>query len=276
VRAAQSSVRLPITASYSIGHYNPGLEDGPDALLAALFGPGHARVDVPFRPRRGDESSLRRDLPGLTAAVRASSDTPVVALLGECSLAPAVLAGVQQRLGTSRVGCLYVDAHGDVNTPQTSLSGFIGGMPLAAICGRWRGSWLAEAAGLVPVGEELCVLVGARDLDPAETEYLEGSNLAAVADLQTALEVLPSDAPIHLHFDLDVMDPSVNRGVDLGVPGGWSVADVRDGLRSVLSSGRTAAVSVAWGIPSLDTLEGDGVRACAQALLPLLGQADPS
>jgi arginase len=259
-----------VLACFSYGFFNPGLEEGPPALADALLGPGTPRVDVPFAPGLGDDAALRRGLPLVAAAVRESTDPPTLAILGECTIAPAVLAGVQQRLATRSVGCIWVDAHGDLNTPETSPSGIIGGMGLAAICGRWSDSWLQVASGVEPIPPELAVLVGARELDPGEADFVASSRINVADDVRGAIRMLPPDVPLHLHLDLDVMDVAVNPAIDLPVAGGWGAEKVRDGVAAVVETGRAAAISVMWGIPARDTPDGVGLRACVDALEPLL------
>ena len=85
---------------------------------------------------------------------------------------------------------MWVDAHGDLNTPATSHSGFIGGMPFAVIVG-WWGEQQRAACGLAPVDEARFALVGARDLDPGEASMLEGSQIVATDGIAGALARLP-------------------------------------------------------------------------------------
>jgi arginase len=259
----------PILAGFSYGFFAPGLELGPPLLADALVGVGGARVVVPFEPPL-DDASLRCGLPLVAQAVRQSADQTPLAILGECSVAPAVLAGAQRRIGTPAVACIWVDAHGDLNTPTTSASGFVGGMGLAAVCGRWADSWVASACGLEPIDPAIAYLVGARKLDAEESAYVADGQLGVSPSVRTAVALLPPDVPIYLHLDLDVMDRSVNPAIDLSVPGGWGVAEVRDGVAAVLETGRAAAISVVWGIPERDTPDGAGLRACVEGLSPLL------
>ena len=100
---------------------------------------------------------------------------------------------------------LWLDAHGDFNTPDTSPSGFLGGMCLAGACGRWE-TGLAD-----PIPAERVVLAGVRDLDAGERELLEASEAtvvgaSSVETLVAARNALEG-APVYVHLDLDVIDP---------------------------------------------------------------------
>ena len=116
---------------------------------------------------------------------------------------------------------VWIDAHGDLNTPETTPSGFLGGMPFAILLG-WCHDDLRAAAGLEPAfAEERAALVGARDLDPGERDAIDRSRLVVADDVAGALAGLPDDVPLHVHLDGDVLDPEDAPGVDFPAPGGW-------------------------------------------------------
>ena len=126
-----------------------------------------------------------------------------VLVAGHCSIALTTLPALARHRPDSRV--LWLDAHGDFNTPETSPSGFLGGMCLAGACGRW------DAALDQPAfPAERLVLCGIRDLDGGERGLLErssatviGASLETLVYLQNALD----EAPVYVHLDLDVLDP---------------------------------------------------------------------
>lgn len=143
--------------------------------------------------------------------------TPII-LGGDCLVAVGMCAGL--RSGTrGEFGIVWFDAHGDFNTPDTTLSGYLGGMPLACVCGRGLAT-LRSAAGLSqPIDETRVTLVGTRDLDPPEKALLD----------TTPVRIVPPDAvehfqaasqPTYLHFDMDAIDPRVAPGVNYPSPGG--------------------------------------------------------
>jgi arginase len=128
-----------------------------------------------------------------------------VLVAGQCAVALSTLPTVASRRPDARV--LWLDAHGDFNTPDTTPSGFLGGMCLAGACGRWNPG--LDQPTFPP---ERLVLCGVRDLDAAERESLErspatviGAALETLVYLQNALD----GRPTYVHLDLDVLDPSV-------------------------------------------------------------------
>lgn len=175
----------------------------------------------------------------IAAAVRAGGRTTV--LSGDCLLAMAALAG-SQRAGV-RPGIVWFDAHGDVHTLRTSTSGYLGGLSLRLVLGA-HPELLARPLGLQPVTEDRVVLVDARDLDPAEEDFLLTSAVrrSAVADLDTG--DLP-DGPLILHVDVDVVDPAELTGLLFPAPGGPSASVVVQAVRRVLATGRVTVLDIA-------------------------------
>ncbi|CAA9540741.1 MAG: Arginase [uncultured Thermoleophilia bacterium] len=255
----------PVLAPWSSRFHGSGMEDGPDAVLGALGGPEAERVS--FRLDAPVDDALRDGLPALAAAVAASEDDVPLALLGECTLAPGAVAGLQRR--HADVAVVWLDAHGDLNTPETSSSGFIGGMPFAVLVG-WSHGHLAGAAGLDPVPEDRCILVGARDLDPAEEAALDRSAIRRAGSVAEALAGLPDDAAIYLHVDGDVVDPDDAPNVDFPAPGGWPADRLRDEVATALADARVVGVGVCCGNPRRD-VDGRGTAGLARAVRPLLG-----
>jgi arginase len=246
----------PIVVPWASRYFASGMQDGPDAVLAALGTPG--------APRVGSET-LGHALEGTADAVEAASGLPF-ALLGECTLVPGFVAGALRRHPDA---CLvWVDAHGDLNTPGTSHSGFIGGMPFAVIVG-WWGAEHRAACGLRPLDEARCALVGARDLDPGEASMLAGSRIVSTDGVAAAIAQLPDGAPLILHLDGDVLDPTVAPGVDVPAVGGWDVARLRDEMAALADTGRVVAVSLCCGNPRSD-VDGRSVQAYLAGLAALL------
>jgi arginase len=135
---------------------------------------------------------------------------------------------------------VWFDAHGDVQTLETTTSGYIGGMPLRVLVG-YRPELIASRLGLRPVPESRAVLVDARDLDPAERDYLEISDISRyrLEDLR-----LP-DGPLVVHVDLDVVDSGELPGLLYPVPGGPSLAAVLAKVLEIIATGRVVAVELA-------------------------------
>jgi arginase len=170
----------------------------------------------------------------------AADETPLL-VLGDCLTALGVLAGLQR--GGCHARLVWVDAHGDFNTPQTSESGYVGGMPLAMSVGRGDLA-LPSLLGLEPLAEADVALVGARDLDAAESVALCSSavTLAALADLR---RVIRGPRPVYLHVDVDVVDPAEVPAFQFAAPGGPSPGALVDILAEAAQGANLAAVSIA-------------------------------
>ena len=166
---------------------------------------------------------------------------PIV-VSSDCTTSLGVVAGLQRR-STEDLAIVWFDAHGDVQTPETTTSGYLGGMPLRLLVG-YRPEIIGASLGLRPVPEERVVLVGARDLDPPEAQYLEGSRIRRVEVPDLSSVDLP-DGPIYLHVDFDVVTPEDLPDLYFPTPGGPSLATVSRAIRAVLDTGRVVAVGLA-------------------------------
>ena len=159
----------------------------------------------------------------------------------ETRAALGTMAGLQ-RAGID-AGIAWLDAHGDLQTLETTTSGYLGGLPLRLLAG-YRPELIAARLGLRAVPEHHITLVGARDLDPPEVTYLAGAQIrrSQVQELDAA--GLPG-GPFYVHLDLDVIDPAQLPGLRLPVPGGPSPAQVTGALNALLGTGRVAAIGIA-------------------------------
>ena len=173
------------------------------------------------------------------AEVRPTARPTVVS--GCCCVSLGTLAGLQ-RAGVD-AGVVWFDAHGDVQTMETSTSGYLGGMPLRIMVG-YRPELVADQVGLRAIPESRAVLVDARDLDPPEADFLRGADIthSTVDGLDAA--TLP-DGPLLLHLDCDVVAADYLPGLRFPVPGGPSAAAVLAAVARVLDTGRVAAVDIA-------------------------------
>jgi len=176
----------------------------------------------------------------------AAQPSPVV-YAGDCLAAIGVLAGLQ-RAGIDPT-LIWFDAHGDFHTWQTTRSGFLGGMPLAMIVGRGEQT-IVEGAGLAPLDERRIVLVGARDLDPGEDEAVAASALTVLSTIDV-IRLDPPPGALHVHVDLDVVDPREMPAHNYPAPGGPSLRDMQAGLAHLAATGRVAAVSFSTWNPAL-------------------------
>jgi arginase len=143
----------------------------------------------------------------------------------------------------SDIGVIWLDAHADFNTPETTPSGFLDGMALAALTGRCWGPLTASITGFHPVSDAHVVLVGARHIDPLEEQLLASSRVRRIeaarvrtdgvrVALDTALtELARHVSRVYLHIDLDVHDRAEAQANQYAEPGGLSPDSVRDLVR---------------------------------------------
>jgi arginase len=156
-------------------------------------------------------------------------------LAGNCNSCIGTLAGID----TDRLGIVWFDAHGDFNTPDTTITGFLDGMGLAMATGRCWSALMKTIPGFVPIPDSQIVHVGSRDLDIAERRMFEQAGVPLVAptssgdtaDIGEALKAALGDLKarvdrIYLHIDMDVLATDHGQPNHLAVPGGLPVAVV--------------------------------------------------
>jgi arginase len=207
----------------------------PEAFRAAgmanaLAGGGHDIAELVLE----GEPTLRGGfvLAGqLGTAVREAAATealPVI-ICGSCTIAA---LGAIAGLG-AEAGILWMDAHPDLNTPETTTSGLLEGMALAAAVGLcWR-TMAREHADLHPAHLRDTVLFGVRDIDPPEAELLASHGVATARSGREAAERLAGRTSVYIHLDMDVHDALRFRANSYAVPGGPSVEDVGNVLEQV-------------------------------------------
>lgn len=242
-----------------------------------------AEREAPGRLGRGKRlerlGNLLAAVAGLVAEALAQRSLPVI-LGGDCLNGIAVCAGLRRALGAGEFGIAWFDAHGDFNTPETTLSGYLGGMPLACACGRGLET-LRAAAGLQrPADERRVLLLGARQLDPAERELLERSAVTALGPSQVrsgeiraaARRCLAGAAGFYLHLDLDVLDPREAPGVAFPYPAGLAFEEVLRAARALRQEAPLAAVTLSAIDPEKDPT-GQTVDTAIRLLLEILAPA---
>jgi len=285
-------VRLrTLLVPYDSGRRDARMGRGPDALVrhgaaSALRAAGHdvdaesVEVDDVFPAEIATTFALYRQLAGRVRTATAEGRLPLV-LSGNCGAAVGTVSGAR-RSADERVGVVWFDAHGDFNTPETSGSGFLDGMMLAALAGRcWR-AMTASVPGFAPVRAADVALVGARDLDPAEGEALGRSGVtlvpwerlrergAAEALEGTLAELARRVERVYIHVDVDVLDPARARGNALAPPGGLTPDELADAVRAVRVRCGVAAAGIASYDPAYDT-DGSVYRAAVAALEAVAG-----
>lgn len=197
-------------------------------------------ADLPSGDTWDRLAALYRLVANAVASAARHGSRPVV-VSGDCTTALGTVAGLQ-RAGID-AGIVWFDAHGDVQTLETTASGYLGGLPLRLLVG-YRPGLIATGLGLRPVAEQRVLLAGARNLDPPEVTYLDGALISRTGVTGLDAAALP-DGPLYVHLDLDVIDPSAVPGLRYPVPGGPGCAEVAAALRMLMATGRVAAVGIA-------------------------------
>lgn len=268
---------------YDSGHRDARHGAGPAALVAAgavqrLASRGadvaHDRVDLDddrgFRIEAATGTEVMRRV---ALDVAAHPDRIPVVLAGNCGVTLGVVAGLRAAAPERRVAVLWFDAHGDLQTPATSTSGFFDGMGFAMMGGRCWQALAATVPGHAPLPDERAVLVGGHDLDDAERSLLDdgGPALLGVDDIRAgrAADLLDRVAAhadaVHIHVDLDVHDTSVAPANSYAVAGGLMPEEVRETVAAAVARLPLASVTVASWDPARDVE--DRMRDTGLALL---------
>ena len=180
---------------------------------------------------------------------------------GDHSVALGTLGGLAKAKGAG--GVLWLDAHGDLNRPETSPSGNVHGMPLAAALGLAGPEFASDVYPLPAVEPRRVALVGVRSLDPGERELLANldARVFTMSDLdrigvepamREALEHVSGDGFVHVSLDMDVLDPEVAPGVGTPVRGGLSYREAHLAMELVAEAGSMGSLEVVEVNPILD------------------------
>lgn len=267
-------IRL-LLVPYDSGRHNVRMGAGPEHLRAAglesrLAGQGH-KVDlkvveppsVNWRAEVQTSFELMRVVAEHVRAARTAGRFPIV-LSGNCLSAVGVIAG----LGAP-TGAIWIDAHGDFNTPQTTTSGFLDGMTLATATGRCWVELARSIEGFEPVLDKAVVMFGTRDLDPGEGPALNRSGIvrlgaeASPEAIQAALQTVGQTMEkFYLHLDMDALDPSEGKANGYSARGGFTNEKLQALLAAVVANLPVQALTIASYDPAYDS-EG---TVCASAL----------
>ena len=189
------------------------------------------------------------------------ADTFVISLGGDHSISMGTVPGVA---AGRRTGVLWIDAHADLNTPQTSPSGNIHGMPLAHLLGRGDPRLTDVWGGGAALRPEDLVFVGLRSIDAGERAFIHDQGIAAytMKDIDQrgmasvaaeAIERLAHVDRLHVSFDADALDPDLAPGVGTPVSGGLSYREAHLLMELLADSGRTTSLDLVEVNPILDS-----------------------
>lgn len=259
-----------------------GVDMGPSALRLAkledtLSELGHevddlGNIEVPVPEALPDSAGLRF-VEAIANTCRSTYERLAslpdgkfpLALGGDHSISMGTVSGVAAR--GRRTGVLWVDAHADLNTPETSPSLNIHGMPLAHLLGRGHPTLLDIWGGEPVLRAEDLVFIGLRTLDDGERQLVHELGLRAytmedvdrrgiVEVAAEALDYLSGSERLHLSFDADVLDPSVAPGVGTPVPGGLSYREAHLLMELLCQSGAVSSADLVEVNPFLDVKNG--------------------
>ena len=270
-----------------LGQERRGVDMGPSAVRAVglnqalkILGhrvedAGNIHVRLPEEQHYGDRRAkyLKEIAETSQEVARRVYETLVagyfpLSLGGDHSVAVGTQAGVSKfyREREQSIGCLWIDAHADMNTPASSLSGNVHGMPLAATLGHGPES-LTEIFGYAPkIAPQKCVLIGARALDSRERRHVKqwGINvftmrkidelgMRSVMEKSIAL-ACDGTAGFVVSFDVDVVDPDEAPGVGTSVPGGITYREAHLAMEMIADSRKMVALELVEINPILDVM----------------------
>jgi arginase len=275
-----------------LGGGRRGVDMGPSALRIAglderlqelgypVLDKGDLAVPIPETQQPGDERKkyvrdIARVCTTLYEAALASLEAGALPLVlgGDHSLAAGSVAASAEmaRRADRPLGLIWVDAHGDMNTPSSSTSGNVHGMPLAALLGP-EPTELSCIGGFSPkVSPEHTVLIGVRNLDAGEKlrvresrvhvftmKDIDRAGIAAVAEQAIQLAGRGTEG-LHVSFDIDVCDPSVAPGVGTPVKGGLNYREAHMVMEMIADSGLLRALDIVEVNPTLDVQNNSAV-----------------
>lgn len=268
-----------ILASYDSGHYHGGCGQGPDALIAgglaeALKLAGHD-VDVKDIGQVNEDEQEREIATGFAVCNAVSGEVRIaldkkrfpIVLAGNCLTSAGAVAGE----GADAI--IWADQHGDLNTPETSTTGFLDGMALATALGLCWHPMARQIPGFKPIDPARCVLVNARDLDSAEEELLRKLPIIRTEcpDWKSAAQRLQADGAsiVHMHVDLDVHDPEKLQANRYTTPGGPAPEQVRTAMCGLAGPLTIAGLTISAYDPAFDP-KGDVPPLVGELIVDLL------
>jgi len=250
-----------------------GLEARLEALGHQVEDAGNVAVAIPEQKKEGDARA--KYLKEITATCTKEAELVLktleagkvpLCLGGDHSMAAGTVSGVAEfhRRQNQRIGLIWIDAHTDINTPDSSPSGNVHGMPLAALMGLWP-SDLANIFDFSPkVKPENCVLVGVRDIDAVEKENVHraGIGVFTMRDIdergmrtvmEEALRIAGrGTAGYHISLDMDWVDPEDAPGVGTPVRGGATYREAHLAMEIIADHGRMLSFEIVEVNPVID------------------------
>jgi arginase len=251
-----------------------GLEARLEALGHQVADGGNIRVEIAETQASGSRNAhylneITETCTRTAEAVLATLEEGMIPLLlgGDHSLAAGSVSGVAEfhRRRGEKIGLAWIDAHSDINTPETSPSGNVHGMPLAALLGQGPEP-LAKIFGYAPkIAAENAVLIGVRDIDAAERENIRRAGMAHVYTMrdidERGMRVVMEEAlaaagngtaGYHVSLDMDWIDPEEAPGVGTPVRGGATYREAHLAMEILADDGRLLSFEIVEVNPVID------------------------
>lgn len=287
-----------------LGQTRRGVDMGPSAIRIARVGQNlrdlgyevsdMGNISVHVAESRLKDAGQNHFIDEITESCRQLADAtfqslnegaiPVV-LGGDHSIAMGSIAGISKhfRQKKKKVGVIWFDAHADINTPETSLSGNVHGMPVAHILG-FGSAKLQSVSDVIPMVEPRnFVQIGLRDLDPAERDMVKKSGIRAFTmrdiDEQGLRQVVDQAIRIasdgtegfHCSCDVDWLDPAVAPGVGTPVRGGATYREGHLAMEMLADSGKLVSLEITEVNPVLD-VKNETAQIAAELILSAFGK----
>ncbi len=173
----------------------------------------------------------------LADAILAHADKIPLVFANDCTSCLGMVKGLEAKSPT----VLWYDSHGDFNTPETTPSRFLGGMPLAALVGRGN-QHLMQGLELAPINETDVIVTDVRNLDPEEGDMLRASKVKIFESLDALHAAELPEKSLYIHFDTDVVDCAEMPAMSYPEPGGPSLQESIESLRLVTARGNVAGI----------------------------------
>jgi arginase len=270
-----------------------GLAEASDAFLAAglldrigelgIAVRGTSRPQLPADKISGDPiCNLGRynDMIGKSVTEAITAGLRPVLAGGTCSHLIGMLAGLQNAYEPrDRIGLVWLDAHGDFNTPVISPSGMLGGMPVATAAGLCHAHWRERAGMTAAIPTNRIVMIDVRNLDPKEAELITATDVSVAkfgsqgetGAIATAIQRLADRVDhLYLHVDADVLDASLQPNHPTAEPDGPGLDPVLAALRIAFATEKVRA----FGVVSVNPTGPDGPVSLASGMRMILDGLD--
>ena len=250
-----------LAVPYDSGYYKKRLGVGPEVLMnraeEALKQQKHTVTahtlklpDSEFPTEVTTSFEINRAISGLIKSAKADGALPII-FAGNCNTAIGTLGGLHDEAGV-----VWLDCHGDYNTPETSVTGYLDGMALATIAGHCWKQLATSVPGFKPVREDKIILIGARDFDQEEAKNLSHSMVELITTEMIKLQEVQSHFPemdkVYLHIDLDVLDPQFVKVNSYATEGGLSTQELVEIVKLIKKQYAISAVGITAYDLSLD------------------------